>query len=1659
MSSNPPGGGGPPPASGSGAGPPAPGGLTLPPSMQHPRGRAFPGPHLHPVPPHFGRHHPPSGHMAAPSPQLPAIVKLPPPQGAAPPGAFLPPVPGGAPVPLVSLPAGQSGIELPAPGVGPAIELPPPGIGPGPRPVTPGISLPVVAGFDSTGAGSAAAPSQGPPVTGPLPPPGMPGIHPGGLQLPGRPGAWTLPPAPADPGPPPNYGPSHGPSMVDYGPRPGAAMATPGSHEPPSSGVTFVGSSASASAAAAAAVPASAPAPGTSAAIPQIAVGPPQLAAHLVAREGGLSSADALASGGMAASSGSLAAGPGAAGRHLFQQFAPDTGPSDASMSTTRGLRLVTELETQLHSGVIAVQTTALSRLPGLLATFPLAEVVNTAVLRLVDFFCGTRSVALRHACLGAVRTMAATGLLGLILNIEEVVTSLTHETAFGMDPAARALTIRMVSEMASVLADRVEIHNVLRETLSSSSESSTTCDFRVFQATISAADRVAALSPVFASSILEKIVTLLQDLRHPASIRVSLICLLKHMWPSEADTDQAVHLCFAAMRASRFSSAQDVSLPLIEACIGTLLSLVLRLPARRPALFQVLTAWAQTLLLGRRQADKAHPAEDLLAVPLSTVDLRQEGPAILLGHVLSAIRSLVSQGQELPVDVCQHMLATLMQRGPVSVCAPICQVLIAAIDTDQDRHLEAVFGEPELLAAVVGLACFDDRHVPAMRLLVVAIFRRYHLPGDAASLATLDSLADKLLASLRAHMSPADEGREAVADLMIASETVDALELLGRAEPRAVLGALVDGTSLIVIHLTVASVLFDRLEDNTTSRAKMAILLQLQHCLAACLGSVETLPLDLAPANPTLGPSTMALDLMDRLLEFSLAQPVPAGGLSALSGASRCIELLATLVLVLGRFPGLYGPAEEARLLAVAGRLSSGDTALASGLAMGTEAEEASAPGGGSTRVVSPQVVFQAPGLAFLLCTVERIAGFCLRTGRAAPLALRFLAALPTIDFSHGLLHRGPASSSDMDSRRPAGLTGSHIQTAAPSEVQQLSRRLLVLLAGIAATALRALADEDAGLANVPFGLVLRAHDDALVLARTLQRFDQLGGRAASLEEDFSPSIRSHYRFLCNFLLLQSRTFACLRQLQQLASLADSVDVDRLHAVQAEQLAAHLALLSEGHLKLIRLHFDLDSFTQAELHRRSILLHILSKAIRSRDPDSLCLRSALGLLGQPLSQAPPPMEEPDATMSDASNADGDFDFAFGSDATGGLDGLLSLAGCGGSPSMEDAPAPRVPMQHVAAFARALLLHSPLGLPAYVLQLLSSELSGGLSGRAGDSTQCLLRVLPTCHATAPASPASPDAGTMAPMEIHMPEDSQLVLNVAIQVTPPSRRDSATLERILCRHLALDAGAQGAGREGPRLGIDSFESWSGASSSAALGTLVSDVGASPGRGLPVAGSAAGPPVAALVWCVPLSGDLAATDGRDLGDPHFRAPGPGGPGPADIDLVDLFSASGRMARVVPLAGSSAHATDSRPLDLATSDELPPVAGVSSGSAARPVLSLAGGQPSSPASQTALRGTRFAQASFTFARGDLFVGGADALPPVESADLPLLLDPAAQSRRRARHEPSPASASSPATVVSLFDPGRRRRLLVSALLVDPAGRTWFSGSYQLVDIVSHN
>uniref|UniRef100_G3T3S3 Integrator complex subunit 7 n=1 Tax=Loxodonta africana TaxID=9785 RepID=G3T3S3_LOXAF len=198
------------------------------------------------------------------------------------------------------------------------------------------------------------------------------------------------------------------------------------------------------------------------------------------------------------------------------KSFLADAGYGEQELDANSALM---ELDKGLRSGKLGEQCEAVVRFPRLFQKYPFPILINSAFLKLADVFrVGNNFLRL---CVLKV-TQQSEKHLEKILNVDEFVKRI-FSVIHSNDPVARAITLRMLGSLASIIPERKNAHHSIRQSLDSH-------DNVEVEAAVFAAANFSAQSKDFAVGICNKISEMIQGLATPVDLKLKLTPILQHM-------------------------------------------------------------------------------------------------------------------------------------------------------------------------------------------------------------------------------------------------------------------------------------------------------------------------------------------------------------------------------------------------------------------------------------------------------------------------------------------------------------------------------------------------------------------------------------------------------------------------------------------------------------------------------------------------------------------------------------------------------------------------------------------------------------------------------------------------------------------------------------------------------------------------------------------------------------------------------------------------------------------------------------------------------------------------------------------------------------------------------------------------------------------------
>ncbi|XP_062857756.1 integrator complex subunit 7 [Trichomycterus rosablanca] len=198
------------------------------------------------------------------------------------------------------------------------------------------------------------------------------------------------------------------------------------------------------------------------------------------------------------------------------RSFLSEAGYGEQELDANSALM---ELDKGLRSCKLGEQCEAVVLFPKLFQKYPFPILINSAFLKLADIFrLGNNFLRL---CVLKV-TQQSEKHLEKILNVDEFVKRI-FSVIHSNDPVARAITLRMLGSLASIIPERKNAHHSIRQSLDSH-------DNVEVEAAIFAAASFSSQSKDFAAGICNKISEMIQGLATPVELKLKLIPMLQYM-------------------------------------------------------------------------------------------------------------------------------------------------------------------------------------------------------------------------------------------------------------------------------------------------------------------------------------------------------------------------------------------------------------------------------------------------------------------------------------------------------------------------------------------------------------------------------------------------------------------------------------------------------------------------------------------------------------------------------------------------------------------------------------------------------------------------------------------------------------------------------------------------------------------------------------------------------------------------------------------------------------------------------------------------------------------------------------------------------------------------------------------------------------------------
>ncbi|CAL1526762.1 unnamed protein product [Lymnaea stagnalis] len=193
----------------------------------------------------------------------------------------------------------------------------------------------------------------------------------------------------------------------------------------------------------------------------------------------------------------------------------------------------LTELDKALRSGQIGIQCEAVVKFPRLFEKYPFPILINSAMLKIADVFRGGNNFI--RLCILRV-TQQSEKHLDKIFTVDEF-TRRIFGVIHSNDPVARAITLRTLGSVASIISEKKTVHHSIILCLDSHNAVEV-------EAAIFAAEKFSEKSKMFAASVCSKIGLMIAGLATPTEMKLKLVPILQHMHHDTETATKASELC-----------------------------------------------------------------------------------------------------------------------------------------------------------------------------------------------------------------------------------------------------------------------------------------------------------------------------------------------------------------------------------------------------------------------------------------------------------------------------------------------------------------------------------------------------------------------------------------------------------------------------------------------------------------------------------------------------------------------------------------------------------------------------------------------------------------------------------------------------------------------------------------------------------------------------------------------------------------------------------------------------------------------------------------------------------------------------------------------------------------------------------------------------------
>ncbi|KAG0239906.1 Integrator complex subunit 7 [Mortierella sp. GBA43] len=188
--------------------------------------------------------------------------------------------------------------------------------------------------------------------------------------------------------------------------------------------------------------------------------------------------------------------------------------------ASDEGFKRLSELETEYRTQRLADQLHAIASYPHLFDEFPYPVLINSAILKIADYFRNSNNI-LRYTILQVFKKSRHH--LEKVVNVDEAIRRMSPMLQSN-DPQARAITLRVLGCMATIVSDRIDVYHNIIHSLDSS-------EAMEVSAAIYAADMIGAQSQRFCAIISGKLAFMVRDAKTLLPLRRRLIRIFGHMF------------------------------------------------------------------------------------------------------------------------------------------------------------------------------------------------------------------------------------------------------------------------------------------------------------------------------------------------------------------------------------------------------------------------------------------------------------------------------------------------------------------------------------------------------------------------------------------------------------------------------------------------------------------------------------------------------------------------------------------------------------------------------------------------------------------------------------------------------------------------------------------------------------------------------------------------------------------------------------------------------------------------------------------------------------------------------------------------------------------------------------------------------------------------